>query len=180
MRLPPACLFLAMALGAAACIRKDADSPAAGVAPGGSVVSGPRMINILCGDTMKYSVPEIDAAAGEELKVVLTSNSSQPREAMAHNFVLLDKDADLGDFIQTAATAKADGYLPTALMGEVIAHSKLLGSGQSDEVDFKAPAVPGEYPYFCTFPGHYLTGMHGTLVVKAPAGATPAAAPTAH
>jgi azurin len=171
MRLPPAFLLLAVTFGVAACAPKEAAPPAAGASS-----PGPRVIEIMTGDNMKYSVPEIDATPGEELKVLLSSNSSQPREAMAHNFVVLDKDADIGDFIQTAATAKADGYLPAAMMGEVIAHSKLLGGGQSDEVVFKAPAAPGEYPYFCTFPGHYLTGMHGTLVVKAAAGTTPAAA----
>ncbi len=178
MRLPPAFFCLAIALGLAACAPKEAAPTAAGAAP---AAPGRRVIEIMTGDNMKYSVPEIDAAPGEELKVVMSSNSSQPREVMAHNFVLLDKDADLVDFIQAASTAKADGYLPTELMGEVIAHTKLLGGGQSDEVVFKAPAAPGEYPYFCTFPGHYLTGMHGTLVVKAAAGATPGAAvPAAH
>jgi len=24
----------------------------------------------------------------------------------------------------------------------------------------------GEYPYLCSFPGHYVGGMKGTLVVK--------------
>jgi len=164
MRLPPSLLLLALVTGLAACAPKE---PAAAAAVGTPPAdAGPRVIPIVTGDNMKYSVPEIDATPGEELKVVLTSNSSQPREAMAHNFVLLDKDADIGDFMQAAVAAKADGYLPKELLGEVIAHTKLLGGGQSDEVAFKAPTAPGEYPYFCTFPGHYLTGMHGTLVVK--------------
>jgi uncharacterized protein len=28
-----------------------------------------------------------------------------------------------------------------------------------------APATPGEYPYVCTFPGHFLL-MNGVLVVE--------------
>jgi len=28
------------------------------------------------------------------------------------------------------------------------------------------PAAPGSYPYVCTFPGHFVAGMKGNLVVK--------------
>jgi plastocyanin len=31
---------------------------------------------------------------------------------------------------------------------------------------FGAPAKPGSYTYLCTFPGHFVAGMKGVLVVK--------------
>ena len=47
-----------------------------------------------------------------------------------------------------------------------VAHIDLLGPRKSGEADFKAPTVPGDYPFLCTFPAHYQTGMKGTLTVK--------------
>ena len=47
---------------------------------------------------------------------------------------------------------------------QVIAHTKLLGPGESDVIEFDAPA-PGTYPFVCTFPGHAPL-MNGQLVVQ--------------
>ena len=45
-------------------------------------------------------------------------------------------------------------YLPVS--PEVLVHStKLVGFGQSDQIEFTAPAEPGDYPFLCTFPGHW-------------------------
>ena len=72
-------LFFASALVAlitSGCGQKDPASTAS-AAP-----AGPRTIEITAGDTMKYSVTAIDASPGEEIKVVLTNNGSQPKEVM--------------------------------------------------------------------------------------------------
>ena len=85
---------------------------------------------------------------------------------MAHNWVLLKKGTDGKAYIDAAVTAQATEYLPPALADQVIAHTKMIGAKQSDEITFKAPTEPGEYPFVCTFPAHYLAGMHGVMVVK--------------
>jgi azurin len=64
-----------------------------------------------------------------------------------------------------AMTHQAENYLPPDQADKVIVSSKLLGPGESDTVTFTAPAA-GTYDYICTFPGHALAGMHGTLTVK--------------
>ena len=48
----------------------------------------------------------------------------------------------------------------------MLAHSKLLGPGESETVTFNAPFVPGEYLYLCSFPGHYAQGTKGIMTVK--------------
>jgi azurin len=48
----------------------------------------------------------------------------------------------------------------------VLAHTKLLGPGESETVTFNAPFIPGEYPFFCSFPGHYSQGTKGVMTVK--------------
>jgi azurin len=46
----------------------------------------------------------------------------------------------------------------------VIAHTKVIGGGESDSVTFDVSKLtPGEaYAYFCSFPGHWAM-MKGTL-----------------
>lgn len=124
-----------------------------------------RVIEVTGDDTMKFNVTEIDAKPGEALEVVFTNAGSVPREAMAHNFVLLKPMTDeaLGAFA-AAAAAKAPTFLPDD-QSAVLAHTKTLGPKESDKVDFTAPATAGEYPFICTFPGHYML-MHGKLIVK--------------
>jgi azurin len=140
---------------------KSSDSATASSAP-----AGPREIDIEAGDTMKYSITAIEAKPGEDLKVVLTNTGSQPKEVMGHNFVLLAAGTDAASFDAAAAQAKDTGYIPANLSNEIITHIDLLGPRKSGETDFKAPTVPGEYTYLCTFPAHFQVGMKGILTVK--------------
>ena len=55
-------------------------------------------------------------------------------------------------------------YVP-ATDSVLVKGNKLLGIGQSDLIQFTAPTTPGDYPYICTFPGHWRL-MHGVLKVK--------------
>ncbi len=137
------------------------DTPAAA-----SAAPGPQTIEITAGDTMKYSITAISAKPGEDLKVILTNEGTQPAEVMGHNWVLLKAGSDVAAFDAAAITAKDTGYIPASLKDEVIAQIGLLGPRKSGEADFKAPTTPGEYPYLCTFPAHYQVGMHGVLTVK--------------
>jgi azurin len=83
-----------------------------------------------------------------------------PKESMAHNFVLLKDGTDLQAF--AAQAVSAPDHIP-ANNPNIIAHTKLLGAGESDTIEFTVPA--GDYTYICSFPGHYLT-MTGTLTAE--------------
>jgi azurin len=155
-------LFIATVLAAlvvSGCGQKDSSTTA-------SAPPGPREIDITAGDTMKFNMTAIDAKPGEDLKVVLTNIGTQPKEVMGHNWVLLKAGTDVDAFVAAAISAKDSGYIPSALADEVIAHIDILGPRKSGEVDFKAPTVPGDYPFLCTFPAHYQSGMKGVLTVK--------------
>jgi azurin len=127
--------------------------------------AGPREIDITAGDNMKYSLTQIDAHPGEDLRVVLTNAGSAPLEVMGHNWVLLKAGSDVAAFDTAAAQSKDTGYIPGSLQDEIIAHIDLLGPRKSGEADFKAPDAPGDYAFLCTFPAHFQNGMHGTLTV---------------
>jgi azurin len=125
-----------------------------------------RTIPIKADDLMKYSVTEIVAKPGEQLRIRLTSAGTIPKEVMAHNFVLLKLGTDVTKFSMAAAMARDTGYIPAALKSEIIANTGLAGPGETVEVTFAAPKAPGKYPYTCTFAGHFQAGMTGWLIVK--------------
>jgi azurin len=136
------------------------------VAYAGPPAAAVRTIEITVNDQMKYNVPTIPAKPGETLRIRLRATGSMPKNIMAHNFVVLKKTADVNAFVTKANGARDTGYMPPDLKTQVIAASGLIGSGETVEVTFKAPAAAGSYPYLCTFPGHYAAGMKGTLIVK--------------
>lgn len=127
---------------------------------------GGRTIEITGTDTMKFSVTAIQAKPGEKLRVVLITVSKMPKIAMAHNFVVLKKDAKVDAFIQAAALARTTDFIPPAQKDDVLAATGLAGANEKVEVTFEAPKVRGAYPFVCSFPGHYALGMKGTLTVK--------------
>lgn len=147
--------------------------------------SSARTIDMIGLDTMKFAVAEseegittgeqsgdyliletIEASAGEEITVRLTTESDMPASAMSHNFVLLTLDADADAFARASITARDNDYISPDNEDQVIVHTEMLGGGESDSVTFTVPEEPGEYTFICSFPGHYAGGMVGTLVVQ--------------
>lgn len=126
----------------------------------------PRIVDITGNDQMKYSLTTITAKPGETLTVRLKSIGTVPKIAMGHNFVLLAKGTDATAFATAAASAYQTGYIPPAMKPKVLAMTTIVGPGETAEVTFKVPAAPGSYAFLCSFPGHFVAGMKGMLVVK--------------
>ena len=154
---------LAGSLLLAGCGQKDQAAASAGSAQAASAVAS---FEFTANDTMKYNVTQIEVKAGQDVKVTLTNTGTMPKAAMAHNWILLKKGTDPKAFVDSAVTAMATDYIPAAGADLIIAHTKLLGAKQSDEITFKAPTEPGEYPFVCSFPAHFLSGMKGVMIVK--------------
>ncbi|MDI1247897.1 MAG: plastocyanin/azurin family copper-binding protein [Lacunisphaera sp.] len=146
----------------AGCGQKN-DSAATAVAANAPAVA---VIELTANDSMKYNLTRFEVKAGQEVTVSLTNMGNMPKAAMAHNWVLLKQGADPKAFVDAAVTAAATDYIPPALADQMIAHTKQLGPKQTDEIKFTAPTEPGEYVFLCSFPAHYLAGMHGVMVVK--------------
>jgi azurin len=127
----------------------------------------PRTITIEGNDQMKFSVTEIQAKPGEQLRIVLKGVGTMPKAAMSHNWVLLQSKANPTTFANESMMAgPAANYIAAARKADVIAATALVGAGETAEITFKVPAAVGNYPYLCSFPGHFAAGMKGTLVVK--------------
>ncbi len=125
----------------------------------------PKTIEIQADDKMKFDVTAFDAKPGQKISVTLKNVGTTPKFSMGHNFVVLDRNANVQNFLDAASMQAAHDYVPPDSK-DVIAHTKLLGPGESDTVTFSAPYVPGNYPFFCSFPGHYSQGTKGVMTVK--------------
>ena len=121
-------------------------------------------INIAGNDLMQYDTKEIKVPAGSKVRLTLTHSGQLAKAAMGHNFVLLSQGTVLEDFATSAMQATDSDYIPAGSEEAVIAHTKLLGGGESDTIEFDAPAA-GTYDFLCTFPGHFAL-MQGKFIVE--------------
>ena len=126
----------------------------------------PRIVDITGNDQMKFSLATIAAKPGETLRIRLKSIGTLPKVAMGHNFVVLAKGTDAAAFANAAASAYSTGYIPPAMKDKVLATTTVVGPGETAELIFKVPTAPGSYTFLCSFPGHFVAGMKGLLVVK--------------
>jgi azurin len=125
----------------------------------------PKIITINADDKMKYDLTAFDATPGQKISVTFKNVGTTPKYSMGHNFVVLDRNVNVQNFLDAASTNASHDYVPPDAKG-VIAHTKLLGPGESETVTFNAPFIPGDYPFFCSFPGHYSQGTKGVMTVK--------------
>jgi azurin len=135
-------------------------------AAGKTASKGVRTVEIIGTDDMKFSVANIAAKPGEQIRIRLITKSAMPKIAMAHNFVLLQKGASQVKFVTASAQARETDFIAPEMKDQVLAFTPLAGGGETVETVFKVPAAAGEYPYLCSFPGHFQAGMRGTLTVK--------------
>jgi len=113
-----------------------------------------------------YVIEEISAEAGEEMTITLENNTNLPAQAMAHNFVLLKKDADVQAFVNSSMAASGNDYIAEGSEDQIIAQTAMLGGGESETITFTVPSEPGEYTFVGTFPGHCGAGMVGVITVS--------------
>lgn len=112
-----------------------------------------------------YDKTDLTVKAGQKVK--LTLNNTGSIAPQPHNFLLIKpgKDQAVGaqaNAMMTDPQAMSKSYIPDASKDDIIAHTKLVQPNSTETVEFTAPAEAGDYPYMCTFPGHWLL-MKGVL-----------------
>ena len=124
----------------------------------------PCKLEISGNDLMQYDKSELSAPAScKEITVTLQHTGKLPREAMGHNWVLVNA-ADLA----AVATAGMGAGLASDYVApddkRVLAHTKTIGGGETTSVTFRTSILKkgGAYEYLCTFPGHNAL-MHGVF-----------------
>jgi azurin len=123
-----------------------------------------RMVRVVAEAGLLFSAKELTATPGERLSLTFDNPDTMP-----HNWVLIPKGtlaefgAALTRFIADPRAADRH-YLPPD--HPVLAYTDMLNPAESQTLHFTAPTEPGDYPYVCTFPGHWPV-MHGVLKVRA-------------
>lgn len=115
-------------------------------------------------DLMKFDKTLLRVKAGQPVKLTLKNVGEMPKESMGHNVVILQPGTDLPAFGGEAIKAVDTEYIPATFASSIVAHTKLLGPGETDVIEFTLEEK-GVYPYVCSFPGHYGV-MNGKIVAE--------------
>jgi azurin len=113
-------------------------------------------LEITGNDQMQYDKKELEVPAScKQVTLTIHHSGQLPAAAMGHNWVLVNTP-DL--------TAVANGGMGAGLANnyvaaddkKVLAHTKIVGGGQSDTITFSTASLKagGDYSFLCTFPGH--------------------------
>ena len=121
-------------------------------------------ISLKANDDMYFDKDVFKIKSGKKIILRLTNVGSQAGKPMSHNVVILNKGTDIANFADSARKAEKDQYIPPAFASSIIAHTKPVIAGKSDEVEFNI-AKPGVYDFICSYPGHWGT-MQGKIVVE--------------
>jgi azurin len=127
----------------------------------------PAVSNIIViegNDQMQFNKTELQAVAGKPITLTLKHVGKIPKEAMGHNLVILQEGTDEAAFAAKAIAAKDTDYIPASEKASIIAHTKLIGGGEEDTIEFTIDKK-GTYNFLCTFPGHFAM-MKGVLIVE--------------
>lgn len=134
----------------------------------GEIAATPEAVsNVLViegNDQMQFSTKELKAVAGKPITLTLKHVGKIPKEAMGHNLVILQEGTDEAAFAAKAIEAQATDYIPASEKASIIAHTKLIGGGEEDTIEFTIDKK-GTYNFLCTFPGHVAL-MKGVLIVE--------------
>lgn len=104
--------------------------------------------------TFDKKIIEVDKSC-TAFTIRLNHTGAMPVAAMGHNWVLA-KTADVEAISNDGLSAgPAQGYLKPE-DSRIIAHTRMIGGGESDTITINVTALPTQTPleFFCSFPGH--------------------------
>ena len=122
-------------------------------------------LGIEANDQMKFNLVVLKVGAGcTQVKLILKNTGKFAANVMGHNWVLT-RTADFDAVTKTAMSAGLARDFVTVGDARVIAHTKVIGGGQSTSVTFPVSKLKkgGDYTFFCSFPGHW-TMMKGKFI----------------
>jgi azurin len=121
-------------------------------------------VQLKANENMRYDRELFRVRAGKKISLIFKNTGAKSPASMTHNVVILKRGVDIADFADVAHNAKNEQYVPSSLDSLIIAHTRLVGGGDSDRVEFIIPR-PGIYDFICSFPGHWGT-MQGKIVAQ--------------
>lgn len=133
----------------------------------GHLLAAECSVDVDSTDQMTFTTKAIEVDKScKQFTVNLKHSGSLPKAVMGHNLVISKYD----DMSQIATDGMSVGIDKSYLKdgdARVIAHTKVIGGGETDSVTFDVSKLdPAEkYGFFCSFPGH-IGMMKGTVALK--------------
>ena len=124
---------------------------------------GPQVIvirpvpNSLLFDRRSFTV-----VAGRPVELVFDNVDIMPHNLLVAAQGTLASVGMAAERMASAPDAWSRGYVPDT--PDVLHATRLLQPGESQTLRFDAPDEPGDFPYICTFPGHWVR-MNGVMHV---------------
>ncbi|MBD7978691.1 MULTISPECIES: azurin [Pseudomonas] len=117
-------------------------------------------------DQMTYSTNAIEISKScTDFTVNLKHTGTMAKNVMGHNWVLTT-EADMNPVASEGISAGLANDYVKADDPRILAHTKLIGGGESDSVTFDVAQLKADekYMFFCSFPGH-MALMKGTVTL---------------
>jgi plastocyanin len=115
-------------------------------------------------ERMLFDVTRFEVKARQSVRIDFINP-----DATAHNLVIVTpgSEEEIGQAANEMAkdpkAAQKGQFVPKSK--KVIQATRMVAPLSAESLRFNAPKEPGEYPYLCTFPGHWVI-MKGIMVVK--------------
>jgi azurin len=118
-------------------------------------------------DAIQYDKKQLKIGSDcTQVELTLTHTGKLPAQSMGHDWVLV-KAEDLSTVASDGLTAGIANNYVKKDDPRVIAHTKVVGGGESTSVMFSTSALKKgqSYKYMCTFPGHNAL-MNGDFIIE--------------
>ena len=111
---------------------------------------------------MRFDVSEFTVKSGKSVILTFENNDAIPHNLLIARPSSLETVGRMADEMAASPTAYEKQFIPDT--PSILYATNLLQAGESEKLGFVAPEVAGDYPFVCTFPGHWRT-MNGLMKV---------------
>ena len=92
---------------------------------------------------MRFNKELFKIHTGKKITLIFKNTSAPSDTSMLHNVVILKPGTDIADFADVARNAQKEQYIPSAVQSLIIAHTRLVSGGGSDQMEFTI-SQPGD------------------------------------
>ncbi|WP_009965098.1 DUF6797 domain-containing protein [Verrucomicrobium spinosum] len=124
---------------------------------------GGRSVKLEAALGLQFAQKQLVAKSGERLSLEFSNPDAVPHNVLFIKPGALQRVGDLANKMITDPAGLARHYVPES--PEVLVYTDMVQPSHKFTIHFNAPQEKGEYPYLCTFPGHWLV-MNGVLKVE--------------
>ena len=125
---------------------------------------GVARITINCvRERMLFDKTEFSVKAGQPVSLVFNNPDATPHNLAICQPGSVEEIGLAGNEMAKDPEGMKKDYIPVT--DKILHHTKLLNPNSTETLRFTAPTKPGDYPYVCTFPGHWVI-MRGVMKVK--------------